>query len=179
MEFIPVQNTGLPVTTFNGSSHEDCVKKAVDNGRVRLVTAVDNQGGKPFMATRKSFYYHQHHHRLEKWESVQKAGTQWGSALAAISATSGLKNTCLDTWVRCLQAQGNNIDVCLEQQVNNIERAKKKMFRFRKKKSWLDTKNITLLHNDVVVTDGRVAEQKHIIIGFGDGSFASGGKGER
>ncbi len=152
--------------------YDDVVRIGLDGGRVRLSTSVNSENDNVLIASRKSFYYHQHHHRLTQWENEQRNGTPWGHALMQLAQTGGLKNTCLNTWRNFLQVQIQHLDVCIAEQINNIERARKKMFRFRMKKRWLDNPCIKLLQP-------AIRDKKYTIIGIGDGKFASGGKGEQ
>lgn len=167
VEFIPIPKSEEQPFVLQEGNH---ILVGNDTGRVRLNTSVDSEG-KVTMMTRKSYYYAQHHHRMEVWEKNRMIGTAWGAALAELSDSGGLKNSCLTKWRSFLEAQGRNINVLLDEQVNNIERAKRKMFRFRKKKSWMDRRMKEWLAPAHKI-------KKQMVIGNGDGKFASGGRGE-
>ena len=140
-----------------------------DTGRVRLNTSVNSEG-KVTMMTRKNYYYRQHDHRFKVWERSRMVNTPWGTLLAELADTGGLRNSCLATWIKFLDVQGRNMNVLLDEQMN-IERAKIKMFRFRQKKSWMDKNMKHWL-------EPAHKRKKQMVIGVGDGKFASGGKGE-
>ncbi len=167
VEFIPVPKSEERPFVLEKDNH---ILVGNDTGRVRLNTSVDSHG-KVTMMTRKGYYYTQHHHRMAVWERSRMHGTAWGAALAELSETGGLRNNDLMTWRNFLEVQGKNIDVLLEEQVNNIERAKRKMFRFRKKKSWMDRRM-----KEWLAPAHKLKQQ--MVIGVGDGKFASGGRGE-
>jgi hypothetical protein len=98
LEFVPkrvIESTTKDLPLFS-----DVVRVGVDTGRAKLSTSVNSENDEAMIATRRSFYYHQHHHRLTKWEKTQKENTPWGQALNQLSQAAGLKNTRLDAWVR-------------------------------------------------------------------------------
>lgn len=149
---------------------EDSFKAGIDTGRVRIVTSVDSDN-RVFMMTRRAHNFFQRDKRLKKWETDRMTNTPWGIAIAALSAAGGFKNTDLEKWIRTLEAQKNNIDVIMQEQLLDKERAKKKMCRFRWKKSWLDKSIRQLLAPGY-------KNKRHMILGIGDGKFACTGKGE-
>ena len=148
----------------------DSVRLAADTGRVRLSTSVDSNGN-VIMMKRKAYKFAQRDVRFKNWEQSRMVNTPWGTALAAMSQAGGLRNSNITKWFNTLTAQNLHKDVILQEQLFDTERARKKMARFRWKKSWLDRRVRELLAP-------AYKDKKHLIIGIGDGKFASGGKGE-
>lgn len=151
---------------------DDCLKVGIDTGRVRMIASVDNED-KVFMMKRRSYYYAQRHKRMMNWENSRKQGTPYGIALAEMSQGGGFKNTDISKWTATLKAQIKHLEVIVEEQINNIERARKKMARFRYKKSWLDGRMRQWLEP---IYKNKM--KRHTLLGFGDGRFPCNGKGE-
>ena len=150
----------------------NCLKVGIDTGRVRMITSVDNEGN-VFMMKRKAYYYAQRHKRMMDWENSRKTNTRYGEAMAAMSQAGGFKNTDIAVWTSTLQAQNQYLGVIIEEQINNKERAHKKMARFRYKKSWLD-RSIRQWLEPIY----KNKTKRHALLGFGDGKFPCTGKGE-
>ena len=128
--------------------------------------------GKVSMMTRKAYYFAQRHHRMQKWEEGRReAGSPYALALGAISLAGGFKNHDLDIWISTLTAQNLHLNVIIQEQLIDIERTKRKMVRFRWKRSWMDRRMKELL-------EPAYKHGKHILLGMGDGKFACTGKGE-
>ena len=148
---------------------KDAVRAGADTGRAKMITSTDTEGTTLIMG-RTGFYRAQHHKQLLAWERGRMAGTAWGTALAAVAGAGGFKNADMGVWLRTLDVQGENMAVLLEEQMS-IDRARQRMFRFRKKKSWMDQKMKKWL-------EPAHKRAKQMVIGLGDGKFPSGGKGE-
>ena len=166
LEFVPSR----PIVKQEELFPENTLLVGKDTGRVRMSTTVDSDG-KVSMMTRQDKYNAERHTRMQKWENDRRAGTPWATALAAIATAGGFRNRDLNTWMASLDAQNQHLKVILEEQLYDKERAKKKMVRFRWRRSWMDRRIRELLAP--AWKDGR-----HMVIGRGDGSFSSTGKGE-
>lgn len=165
-EFIPDR----PVIIEDNLFPANTLTMGLDTGRVRLITSVDSNN-RVFMMTKKAHQFSQRDKRLKNWERERMTNTEWGKALGALSIAGGFKNIELEKWIKTLEAQKENIDVIMKEQLLDKERAKKKMCRFRWKKSWLDRSLRQLLAPGY-------KNKRHIILGVGDGKFACTGKGE-
>lgn len=151
----------------------DSFKIGQDSGRVNMTVASD-ETGKTTMVKRKNYYRFQKDKKFKNWEKNRMKGTQWGEALAEMSKAGGFKNSDLDTWKRTLSVMAMNMKVLKGEQLDDKERARHRMFRFRAKKSFLDGKWKEILKRPL-----KENRSRHIVLGSGSADFACTGKGEQ
>jgi hypothetical protein len=151
---------------------KNAFKIGSDNGRVNLAATTDELGTTT-MVKKTNFYDAQRHDFFEKWEKNRMTGTAYGGALAAMSQAGGFKNASTLKWTTTLTAMTDNIAALKNELLEFKDRAKHKMFRFRRKKSFLDCSWKRIIKP-------AIAKKKSLVImGVGDGSFSHTGKGEQ
>lgn len=176
LEYNPVR----PIAT-ECSIPKDAFKIGGDNGRVNLTASTDELGNTN-LVKRVNFYDAQRHQYFTDWENKRITGTVYGNALAAMSQAGGFKNSNIQTWQRTLEVLGNNVNVMRTELLESKDRARQKMFRFRRKKSFLDCswKKILQPALDMVgIRKHKNLPKQVVVVGLGDGKFSHTGRGEK
>jgi hypothetical protein len=153
-----------------GSGSLPPIEVGIDTGRVRMITGATSDDKLIFM-TRKAYLYAQRDKRAKKWEAERMTGTPWGAALSAMADAGGFKNRNIETWQATLGVVAQHHQVLREEQLLPKDRALARMRRFRWKKSFLERGVKKLVQP-------AIEEDRHVVLGIGDGKFASGGRGE-
>jgi hypothetical protein len=159
----------------------DAFKIGGDNGRVNLTTTTDELGNTT-LVKRTNYYDGQRHEFFTNWETKRITGTVYGGALAEMSQAGGFKNSNVQTWQRTLEALGNNVNILRTELLESKDRAKQKMFRFRRKKSFLDCswkKILKPVIDSVGIRKHKGLPKQVVIVGLGDGKFSHTGRGEK
>lgn len=154
------------------------VQIALDKGRKKLWTAAVSTDPlkKPTSEafTRSRYYSEMRYWRHRSWSESRAQQPHVAEALVEMSQAGGLRNCNPDTWDATLAAEREHTDVLDAEFVENPDYALWRMRMFRKKRASLDRATFGMLRRSL----HDQPPNRGLVLGIGDGSFRSTGRGE-
>ena len=150
----------------------------IDSGRKKLFVAAISKEGykkpKTYVFTRSRYYSEMRYWRHQSWSEAQVSRREVAGALVAISRGGGYRNCDLKTWRASLRAERDHHDVLDEEFVEKPDYAIWKMRLHRLKRASLDRATGELVREATWDQSPR----RLLLLGMGNASFSSTGKGE-
>jgi len=157
---------------------ESPITIGIDNGRKKLfVGAISNKGYKKpttFTFTRSRYYSEMRYWRHESWSKAQTSSEEVAKALANVSVGGGYKCCELKTWRESLGAERKHHETLDKEFILKPDYAIWKMRLHRLKRASLDRATGEIIRE----ATANQSPKRLLLLGIGNASFSSTGKGE-